>query len=71
MEDLFSLAVRIVHDRSIYLNALNMAQRLGQSKAYDVQYLAVAEMENCPIVTVDRALHESAAALGIQSRLLK
>lgn len=71
VEDLLRLAIQIVHARRMYRNALNMAQRLGQRRAYDVQYLAVAKMENCPIVTVDRALHTSAAAPGIQSRHLQ
>lgn len=70
LQDLFALPISPVHDARIHLRALELARRLGHAKAYDVQYLAVAELRDCPIVTLDRGLHESARTLGIPARLL-
>jgi len=64
------LPISVVHTPEVYLRALDLARRLGHTKAYDVQYLAVAQIQDCPVVTVDRGLHESARTLGIASRLI-
>jgi len=64
------LPISVVHTPEVYLRALDLARRLGHAKAYDVQYLAVAQIQDCPVVTVDRGLHESARTLGIASRLI-
>lgn len=53
-----------------YREALEFANRLGQSKAYDVQYLAVARLNDCPIVTADRTLATVAGTLNIRARLI-
>jgi predicted nucleic acid-binding protein len=68
--DLVAMPITIVHDPEMYLRALELARRLGQPKAYDVQYLAVAELQDCPVVTLDRGLYESARSLGIAAHLL-
>ena len=70
LQDLLASPLRVDGRPHIYARALDLARRLGHGRAYDVQYLAVAEMENCPVVTLDRGLHESAQALGIASRLI-
>ena len=64
------LPISAVHGPEVYRRALDLARRLGHAKAYDVQYLAVAQIQDCPAVTVDRGLHESAHTLGIASRLI-
>ena len=64
------LPISVVHTPEVYLRALDLARRLGHAKAYDVQYLAVAQIQDCLVVTVDRGLHESARTLGIASRLI-
>jgi predicted nucleic acid-binding protein len=64
------LPISAVHGPEVYLRALDLARRLGHAKAYDVQYLAVAQIQDCAVVTVDRGLHESARTLGIASRLI-
>ncbi len=70
LSDLLDMPIRVVQRPAVYLNALELAQKLGQGRAYDVQYLAVAQMEDCPVVTLDRGLYESARTLGIATRLL-
>ena len=67
---LLRLPISAVHSPDVYLRALDLARRLGHAKAYDVQYLAVAQIQECPIVTVDRGLHEAARTLGVATRLV-
>ena len=70
LEDLLAIPITLVGDSTVYLRALDFARHLGHAKAYDVQYLAVASVQDCPVVTLDRGLHESAHTLGIASRLI-
>ncbi len=49
---------------SLHSRALTWAARLGQSKACDAQYLALAEEMQCPLLTADERLVRSARALG-------
>jgi predicted nucleic acid-binding protein len=50
---------------SLHSRALYWAARLGQSKAYDAQYLALAEQMGCRLVTTDQRLVRAARALGV------
>lgn len=65
LQQLFRLPLSVIHHESVYIRALELAEHLGLARAYDVQYLAVAEMEDCSLVTLDRRLYESARTLGI------
>ncbi len=67
---LFRLSITAVHHPAVYLRALEMATQLGHGKAYDVQYMAVAEIEGAELVTCDRGMHVNGNSLGIRSRLL-
>jgi predicted nucleic acid-binding protein len=49
---------------SLHTRALAWASRLGHSKAYDAQYLALAEEMKCPFITADGRLARAAQALG-------
>jgi predicted nucleic acid-binding protein len=46
--------------------ALAWAARLQHSKAYDAQYLALAEQMGCSLLTADRQLARAAHAAGAQ-----
>lgn len=49
---------------SLHMRALSWAARLGHSKAYDAQYVALAEEMGCELLTTDLRLARSAQALG-------
>jgi predicted nucleic acid-binding protein len=50
---------------SLHESALAWAARLRQGKAYDAQYLALAEQMGCNLLTADQRLVNAARALGI------
>jgi predicted nucleic acid-binding protein len=70
LQRLLRLPISPMHSREIYLRALEFAHRRGHAKAYDVQYMAVAQMENAVLVTVDRGMYENARVFDIPARLL-
>ena len=49
---------------SLHARALSWSGRLGHSKAYDAQYLALAEEMKCGFLTTDLGLARAAQALG-------
>lgn len=51
-------------DREIQRRAYDLATRFGQSRAYDSQYLAVAEALGCELWTADKRLYN-----GVQHHL--
>ena len=68
---IWSLPVTPVHSEELYLGALRLADRLGHGKAYDTQYIAVAESAGATLITADRGMHTNAQRLGIESVLLE
>jgi predicted nucleic acid-binding protein len=66
IDSLFDLPVRTIPtDRSLARAALEWAERLGQSRAYDALYLAVAERHEAPLVTADERLLARCGQLGL------
>jgi predicted nucleic acid-binding protein len=55
----------VVPTIALHQEALRLADRIGQSKAYDAQYLALAAGENAPFWTADRRLANSAQGVGL------
>ncbi len=55
----------IVPTLELHRQALHFAERIGQSKAYDAQYLALASRENAPLWTADRRLANAARDTGL------
>lgn len=69
--DMLALPIRPVHAAGLYSQALELAARLKQSKAYDALYLALARSEKARLVTGDAVLHQHALRLGVDSLLLE
>jgi predicted nucleic acid-binding protein len=66
IEDLFRLEVRIVpSDQGLCSSALVWAGRLGQSKAYDGFYLALAERVAGNLWTADERLFNAVSQIGV------
>lgn len=49
---------------SLHARALSWAAKLGQNKAYDAHYLALAEEMSCPLLSADQRLVRAARGLG-------
>lgn len=65
LDILLSLPVRIVDSRVQYSRAFELARRFQHRKAYDMQHLAVAEIENAELATLDRGLRHAAREMGV------
>jgi predicted nucleic acid-binding protein len=50
---------------TLHRAALEWAERLGQARAYDAQYLALAEQSSAELWTADEKLYNRARQLGI------
>jgi len=57
--------ITIPPTRPLHEEALELAARIGQSKACDAQYLALASREDAPFWTADRRLANAAQAAGL------
>jgi len=63
---LFQLGIEtVMHDRDLAYRALGWAERLGQSKAYDSFYLALAEREATVLWSADGRLVDRARQLKL------
>lgn len=70
VEDLLSLPIDAAMAHRLYIRALELAERFRRRKAYDMQYLAAAELQDAELVTLDRGLFDAASRLGVPARLL-
>ena len=50
------IPIRIVNNQAIYRKAWELAGEHNQHRTYDMQYLAVAELEDCAFWTLDKKL---------------
>jgi predicted nucleic acid-binding protein len=50
------LAVKIVNPCGLYRKAWDLAKKYNVPRTYDMQYLAIAELEDCELWTGDRRL---------------
>ena len=51
---------RVVRD-DLYADAYAIAERLGWAKTYDAEYIALARLIGCPLLTADARLARGAA----------
>jgi predicted nucleic acid-binding protein len=54
-----------VGHNEVHENALRWAERLGHSRTYNAQYLAVAEQWGLPLWTADQRLVNGARQVGV------
>ncbi len=66
LDAILKLGIELISpSREHHLDALRWAERLGHSKAYDAQYVALAAREGAPLWTADRRLANAAQAAGL------
>ena len=53
------IPIRIIDNPAVYRRAWELAAEHNQRRTYDMQYLAVAEMEDCELWTADKRLYNS------------
>jgi predicted nucleic acid-binding protein len=68
---LIALPMETVTALEQFNRANDLARRFQHRKAYDMQYLAVAEIARAELVTADRGLRHAADAIGVPARLLR
>lgn len=62
LEKILAMPVRLVRPLSCHMAALRLARRYGLVTPYDAHYLAVAEMEESELWTLDRRLYNKVHA---------
>jgi predicted nucleic acid-binding protein len=70
LHDLLALPIRIMTGNLIYVRALDLAGRFQQRRAYDTQFIAVAEDQGATLVTADGPMFTHSQTLGVPARLL-
>jgi predicted nucleic acid-binding protein len=50
--------------RRLWTRAWEIAEQLGWAKTYDAEYVALADLLGCRVVTLDRRMRRGAARLG-------
>lgn len=71
LEDLFRLPIRPSEDRQQFIMAVELAQKFGHAKAYDMQYLAAAIAEDVELVTIDGGMRQAAINFKHPVRFLR
>jgi predicted nucleic acid-binding protein len=65
IRQLVQLPLRLVDDPAQFSRAFELAGRFRHRKAYDMQYLAVAEIVGAELVTLDGGLRHAANTIGV------
>jgi predicted nucleic acid-binding protein len=71
VERMSRLPIRISLEARQFTRALELAGRIRSVKAYDMQYVAAAEAEQCELVTLDGGPYQTAVEIGLPVRLLR
>ena len=54
---LLAAAINQMAPKELHLEAWSVAEALGWAKTYDAEYVALARLLDCRLLTVDRRLH--------------
>ena len=60
---LAELGIERWEDRRLHIEAAHVARQLGWAKTYDAEYVALAQLTNCRLLTRDARLRRGAARL--------
>ena len=71
LERLLVLPLTAVQSAQQFSRALELAERFAHRHAYDMQYLAAAQLSDAEIVTMDRGLRHAATEIGVPVRFLQ
>jgi predicted nucleic acid-binding protein len=69
--DLIALPITTTVEREQFPRAVALAERFRRVKAYDMQYLAIAEMTGSELVTIDGGMRQAAMEIGQRVRFLR
>jgi predicted nucleic acid-binding protein len=69
LHDVLALPLRVVTDVRQFDLAFDIATKTGRRTAYDMQYVAVAVLERCEMVTLDGGVYQAAREQRINARL--
>lgn len=67
---LTAFPLQMVDSTQQFTRALELAERFQRRNTYDMQYLAVAELMDAEIVTLDGGMRHAAEDIGVQVRFL-
>ena len=65
LETLLSLPLTVFQSFEQFSRALDLSERFQHQKAYDMQYVSVAELAEATLVTGDRGPLHAARAIGV------
>lgn len=57
------LPVAVIQDIDLWSRAWQVSELLGWAKTYDAEYVALAQLTECPLLTIDARLARGAARL--------
>jgi predicted nucleic acid-binding protein len=68
---MLELPIQICGNSEQFQRALDLAERTKRIKTYDMQYVAVAEIEDCEMIALDGGVYQAAIEIGLKARLLR
>lgn len=71
LDTILDADIALYESPSIYTSALNVAHLLNHPRTYDAQYLALAQILDCEVWTLDARLYNSARSHFPRLRMLE
>jgi len=71
LDEVLAMPIRTIVNPEQFSRSFDLATQFQHQKAYDMQFLAVAEAEGATIVTSDRGMRHAAQAVGVPVRFLQ
>jgi predicted nucleic acid-binding protein len=71
LQDILEMPIRTIVALGQFPRSFDLATQFQHQKAYDMQFVAVAEAESATIVTGDGGMRHAAEAIGVPVRFLR